>query len=139
MRTVDWSRVSAARGCEEGTFNERVRAMSEQEKREAAHQEGGYNAVPVKHLREKLPKQPAPKTLPPWKVILHNDDVNEIPKVVQVICQLTHLNKEEAVARTLEAHKSGAALLLVTHQERAELYVEQFLTYKLTVTAEPDK
>jgi ATP-dependent Clp protease adaptor protein ClpS len=114
--------------------------MSEQEKREAAHEDGGgYNAAPVKPFKEKAPKQPTPKALPPWRVILHNDDVNEIQKVVQVICQLTRLNKEEAVARTLEAHKSGAALLLVTHQERAELYVEQFLTYSLIVTAEPEQ
>jgi ATP-dependent Clp protease adaptor protein ClpS len=112
--------------------------MSEQDERQSGSEEGGYNAVPVKPLTEKLPKQPPPQSLPRWKVILHNDDVNEMPKVIQVICQLTRLNKEEAVARTIEAHKSGAALLLVTHQERAELYIDQFATYKLTVTAEPD-
>jgi ATP-dependent Clp protease adaptor protein ClpS len=112
--------------------------MSEQENREPAGEEGGYNAAPVKPLKERSPKQPAPRALRPWRVILHNDDLNEIEKVVQVICQLTRLNKEEAIARTIEAHKSGAALLLVTHQERAELYVEQFLTYKLIVTAEPE-
>ena len=112
--------------------------MSEQEKRQSGSDEGGYNAAPVKPLREKSPKQPPPKALPPWKVILHNDDINEMIKVVQVICQLTRLKKEEAVARTLEAHNSGVALLLVTHQERAELYVEQFATYHLTVTAEPE-
>ncbi len=111
--------------------------MSEKEKREAGGEEGGYNAVPVKPRRHILPKQPPPRALPPWKVILHNDDVNELDKVVATICQLTRLSKEEAVARTLEAHKTGVALLLVTHQERAELYVEQFQSCKLTVTAEP--
>jgi ATP-dependent Clp protease adaptor protein ClpS len=129
---------SDAEGSKEGFCEERVRAMSEQDKRESANEEGGYNAAPVKPLKERLPKQPPPRSLRPWKVILHNDDMNEIEKVVQVICQLTRLNKEEAIARTLEAHNTGLALLLVTHQERAELYVEQFLTYKLVVTAEPE-
>jgi ATP-dependent Clp protease adapter protein ClpS len=54
------------------------------------------------------------------------------------VLQLTPLSKEEAIARTLEAHQTGVALLLVTHQERAELHVEQFASYGLTVTAEPE-
>ena len=116
----------------------RVRAMSDQENRQSANEPGGAGTVPVKPIEHRLPQQAPPGTLKPWKVILHNDDVNEIDKVVQVICQLTHLKKQEAAARTQEAHKTGAALLLMTHQERAELYVEQFATYKLTVTAEPD-
>jgi ATP-dependent Clp protease adaptor protein ClpS len=32
---------------------------------------------------------------------------------------------------------SGVALVLVTHKERAELYVEQFASKRLTVTIEP--
>ena len=112
--------------------------MSEQEKREAGGEESGYNAAPVKPRKHVLPRQPIPRALPPWKVLLHNDDINEIGKVVSTICLLTRLNKEEAIARTLEAHQTGVALLLVTHQERAELYVEQFQSCKLTVTAEPE-
>jgi len=42
------------------------------------------------------------------------------------------------VARTLEAHETGSSMLLVTHKERAELYVEQFASCKLNVTCEPD-
>ena len=34
------------------------------------------------------------------------------------------------------AHNTGLALLLTTHRERAELYVEQFHSKKLTVTIE---
>ncbi|MBN1343565.1 MAG: ATP-dependent Clp protease adaptor ClpS [Phycisphaerae bacterium] len=76
--------------------------------------------------------------LPPYRVILHNDDVNDMLRVVQVICNLTPLGPEEAIERMLEAHHTGYALLLVTHKERAELYVEQFASCRLTVTAEPD-
>ena len=37
----------------------------------------------------------------------------------------------------LEAHKSGVALLLVTHKERAELYLDQFQSMGLSVSIEP--
>jgi ATP-dependent Clp protease adaptor protein ClpS len=79
-----------------------------------------------------------PQQLPPYKVILHNDDVNPIDHVVRAILKLTPLKEEDAIARTLEAHVKGLSVLLVTHKERAELYVEQFATFTLTVTCEPD-
>jgi ATP-dependent Clp protease adaptor protein ClpS len=80
-----------------------------------------------------------PKMLPPYKVILHNDDKNDMEHVIESIVMLTTLNKDMAVDRTVEAHKSGCALLLVTHRERAELYAEQFQSRGLTVTIEPDE
>lgn len=75
---------------------------------------------------------------PPYRVILHNDDVNRFDHVIESILKLTPLTVEEAVKKTLEAHETGSALLLVTTRERAELYVEQFASCRLTVTAEPD-
>ena len=78
------------------------------------------------------------RRLPPYRVILHNDDVNTFERVIVSIIRLTPLNEGDAVERTIEAHKSGSALLLVTHLERAELYVEQFASAGLTVSHEPD-
>jgi ATP-dependent Clp protease adapter protein ClpS len=75
--------------------------------------------------------------LPLFRVLLHNDDVNDILDVVEAICDLTPLNARRAAAVTLEAHNQGVALLLTTHRERAELYVEQFHSKRLTVTIEP--
>lgn len=83
--------------------------------------------------------RPAPQRLdrlPLYRVILHNDDVNDIVDVVEAICDLTPLNLQRAAAATIEAHNTGLALLLTTHRERAELYVEQFHSKKLTVTIE---
>lgn len=76
--------------------------------------------------------------LPPFKVVLHNDDVNTVEHVIASIMRLTPLKGPEAFERTLEAHETGASVLLTTHQERAELYCEQFATVQLTVTCEPD-
>ncbi len=78
------------------------------------------------------------RQLPPYRVILHNDNVNTFEHVIRAILKLTQLNEQEAIDRTLEAHETGHSLLLVTHRERAELYCEQFATYRLKVTAEPD-
>lgn len=76
--------------------------------------------------------------LPPFRVLLHNDDVNDVVHVVRSITELTPLSREEAVSRTREANDRGVSLLLVTHRERAELYREQFQTKGLTVTFEPE-
>jgi ATP-dependent Clp protease adaptor protein ClpS len=77
--------------------------------------------------------------LPPYKVVLHNDDVNSFDHVIVVILKLTPLKPPEAVEKTVEAHETGQSVLLVTNKERAELYVEQFATFSLTVTCEPDE
>lgn len=97
----------------------------------------GTATVKPKRAPKKNPKTKPPKHLPPWKVLLHNDNKNEMMFVVRTIVELTPLQKEEAVLRTLEAHERDVALLLVTHKERAELYQEQFQTKGLTVTIEP--
>ncbi len=75
---------------------------------------------------------------PQYKVILHNDDVNDMLYVVDTIFRLTPLSAEQAYNKMLEAHKTGLAVLLVCHKERAELYQEQFRSCGLTVTIEPD-
>jgi ATP-dependent Clp protease adaptor protein ClpS len=84
-----------------------------------------------------VPLKPKRKPLPPWRVLLHNDEVNEMLYVVQAIVSLTPLPLRDAAAKMLEAHKRGLSLLLTTHQERAELYVQQFASCNLIVTIEP--
>jgi ATP-dependent Clp protease adaptor protein ClpS len=92
----------------------------------------------VKAEPANAPKNHPPKKLPPWRVLLHNDDKNDMEKVIKVVQQLTPLSEQEARERTMEAHNSGVSLVLVTHQERAELYVEQFASYSLTASCEAD-
>jgi ATP-dependent Clp protease adaptor protein ClpS len=85
------------------------------------------------------PAKPKPKHLPPWKVLLHNDDVNTFEHVIATIQMLTTIGQQQAELRATEAHLQGVALLLTTHRERAELYVEQFASRKIIVTIEADK
>ncbi len=111
--------------------------MADEKEPQNTEDSGSGASAPVKQPR-KAPRKTPPKQLPPWKVLLHNDDKSAMETVVKVIRQLTPLKKEEAIVRMMEAHTTGVSLLLTTHQERAELYVEQFATFSLTVTIEPD-
>ena len=83
------------------------------------------------------PKRKPPGLLPPWKVLLHNDDKNTYDFVIDSIVELTPLNKQDAELKMKEANDTGVTLLLVTHKERAELYKDQFESKGLTVTIEP--
>jgi ATP-dependent Clp protease adaptor protein ClpS len=114
--------------------------MAEEEKPKAVEGEKSGGATATAKPREKgkrAPKKRPPEMLPPWKVLLHNDDKNDVVHVVESIVELTPLNIHDAKLRTEEAHKTGVSLLLVTHKERAELYKEQFESKSLTVTIEP--
>ena len=99
--------------------------------------ESGTATAKPKGARKAAPKRKPPGHLPPWKVLLHNDDKNDMAFVVDTIVELTPLNKQDAELRMKEADDSGVALLLVTHKERAELYKDQFESKGLTVTIEP--
>jgi ATP-dependent Clp protease adaptor protein ClpS len=83
------------------------------------------------------PRKPATDHLPPYRVLLHNDDVNTQEYVVDTIVDLTPLPHPRAVEVMLEADRTGVALLLITHREAAEFYQERFASKRLTVTIEP--
>ncbi|MHC5003122.1 MAG: ATP-dependent Clp protease adaptor ClpS, partial [Planctomycetota bacterium] len=96
-------------------------------------QEGGSTATAT----ATRPAPPRVDRLPPWNVLLHNDDVNDMVYVVDTIVELTTLDRQEAIARMLEAHVRDLTLLLSTHREHAELLEERFSSKRLTVTIEP--
>jgi ATP-dependent Clp protease adaptor protein ClpS len=77
--------------------------------------------------------------LPPWRVMLHNDDVHSMEDVVAaLLITVPDLTPEEATAIMFEAHFNGVALVIVTPKERAEFYRERLESFGLTSTIEPD-
>ena len=112
-------------------------AEKDKEQQGGALPDSGTATVKPKRAPKKAPKKDPPQPLPPWKVLLHNDDKNNLDFVIGTVMELTHLNEQDAKARTLEAHKKGLSLLLTTHKERAELYQDQFTSKGIVVTIEP--
>jgi ATP-dependent Clp protease adaptor protein ClpS len=81
--------------------------------------------------------KPPPRQLPRYKVVLHHDSANDLMFVVRSVMELTRFPRAEATHKMWEAHHCGRSVLLTTYLERAELYVQQFASKGLTVTAEP--
>lgn len=85
---------------------------------------------------EKPKLKPKVEQMPPYRIILHNDEINTAEYVVTKVQEITKLEEEIAVKRVIEAHENGLAPLLTTHKEKAELFVEMFESCKITVTME---
>jgi len=97
---------------------------------------GGVTEAPARREREQGGDRRADR-LPPYRVLLHNDDHNQMLDVVETIVELTPHPRHRSVEIMLAAHTRGVALVVVTHKERAELYRDQFASKGLTVTIEP--
>ena len=76
------------------------------------------------------------REVPRFKVVLHRDD-NDLMFVVRSVMELTRFPRAEATHKMWEAVHRGCSTLLTTYFERAELYVVQFASKGLKVTAEP--
>jgi ATP-dependent Clp protease adapter protein ClpS len=83
------------------------------------------------------PDAPRSRPLPPYKVILLHEAGQELMGIVRAVMELTRLCREEATHKMWESYHCGQSQLLVTHKERAELYIDQFATRGVTVTIEP--
>jgi ATP-dependent Clp protease adaptor protein ClpS len=75
------------------------------------------------------------ETLPPYVVVLHNDDVNSMDHVVIALVQsVPELTVEQAVEVMLTAHEDGRADVIACPLERAELYRDRLEAHGLTAT-----
>ena len=77
------------------------------------------------------------ETLPPYRVLLHNDDEHEMGFVVRaLVASVPELTAERAAEVMLEAHLQGQAEVIVCPLERAELYRDRLRTYGLGSSVE---
>jgi ATP-dependent Clp protease adaptor protein ClpS len=78
------------------------------------------------------------RLLPPYRVVLHNDDHNTMDHVVRSLQKsVPGLTQERAAEIMLEAHNHGSATVIVCALEPAELYRERLEGYGLTATIAP--
>ncbi len=76
-------------------------------------------------------------TLPPYHVVLHDDDVNEMAHVVRaLLASVPELEGQRATEIMLEAHLHGRADVIACPLERAELYRDRLKTFGLSATIE---
>ena len=75
--------------------------------------------------------------LPPFRLVLHNDEVNSMDWVAEslVMC-VPEVAVEAAWSIMLEAHDRGRAVVVVCPLERAELYAERLGRRGLTASVE---
>ena len=82
--------------------------------------------------------KPRQRLLPPYVVILHNDDVHDMLEVVQALRRsVPALTAAKATRIMLEAHNTGQAVVIACPLEEAEFYQQRLQTYGLTVTVRP--
>lgn len=75
--------------------------------------------------------------LPPYIVLLHNDDHNSMDHVIYALVEsVPELSIERAAEIMLEAHVQGRAVVVTTPLELAELYRDRLETFGLTATIE---
>jgi ATP-dependent Clp protease adaptor protein ClpS len=104
--------------------------------------EKGYGMGPLTQqsggqVETERPVRPILQLLPPYKVLLHNDDIHLFQEVIEALVRSVPVSTQEADAITWKAHIEGCAVVIVCNEEEAEYYKEHLETYWLTITIEP--
>jgi ATP-dependent Clp protease adaptor protein ClpS len=71
-----------------------------------------------------------------YNVILWNDDFHTFDFVARVLMQVIGINRKDAYKHAEAVHNLGKSIVATETRERAELYYEQLLAFRLTVTIE---
>lgn len=71
----------------------------------------------------------ATRRVPPYHVILANDDDHSMDFVVDVLRKVLSIKLEAAMVLMIEAHTEGRAIIWTGPKEVAELKVEQVTTF----------
>ena len=102
-------------------------------------------ASPV--LTPKTQEEQEVKLLPPYHVILHNDDHHSMEFVMEVLTKVFKYKTEESYTLMMRAHEQGRSVVWTGAKEVAELKIEQMISFHekregadlgpLTVSLEP--
>jgi ATP-dependent Clp protease adaptor protein ClpS len=94
-------------------------------------EQGTQTVTPPKTARKKSPKpsRKPPKQLPPFNVVLLDDDDHTYEYVIEMLGKVFGYVKEKAFELAKEVDSSGRVIVLTTHKELAELKRDQILGY----------
>ncbi len=79
--------------------------------------------------RGKTATESQTKQLPPFNVIILNDEEHTVDYVVELLTKLFAHPLKAAVELTWRIHNTGRAVVYTTHKEKAELKRDQVLSY----------
>jgi ATP-dependent Clp protease adaptor protein ClpS len=103
---------------------------------DAAGDEEGWNVstdLPLPEIvvttRPKSREETHTRWLPPYHVVLHNDDFHSFEFVVDVLRKALGLSAERAYQLTLQAHTQGKAVVWTGAKEVAEFKADQVRTF----------
>ena len=85
----------------------------------------------MKQAQPKPATKPRQDKLPPYHVILLNDDDHTYDYVVEMLQKIFNHSVEQAYLMALQVDRNGKAIVCTTHKERAELKCEQIRSYGL--------
>jgi ATP-dependent Clp protease adaptor protein ClpS len=80
-------------------------------------------------VRTKEKETTKTRRVPPYNVILLNDDHHSMEFVIEVLCKALGYNVERAYQLMMTAHNSGRAVVWTGPKEVAELKCEQIRTF----------
>ena len=79
--------------------------------------------------KPKAREEASTRQIPPYNVILENDDFHSLEFVVDVLLKALGCVVERAIQLALEAHNTGRSIIWTGTKEVAELKVEQIRTF----------
>ena len=100
--------------------------MSEQNdpsQEKPASEQGTTAVAPAKPAEQ--PKKRPPKTLPPYNVVLLNDNDHSYEYVIQMLKSIFGHNDQQGFKLAEEVDNKGRAIVFTTHRELAELKRDQ--------------
>lgn len=106
--------------------------MSDSEKETSASESssgGGGGATAVAPAKPKAHKKKKPRKLPPYHVVLLNDDDHSYEYVIEMLQVLFGHPPEKGYQMAKEVDSNGRVIVLTTHKEMAELKRDQIHAY----------
>ena len=94
-----------------------------------AGQGGGGSATATKPKRPEKTRRTPPKLLPPYNVVLLNDDDHSYDYVIEMLAVVFGYPSEKGYLLAKEVDQTGRVICLTTHREHAELKREQIIAY----------
>ena len=87
--------------------------------------------IVTQQVKPKPATKPRQDKLPPYHVILLNDDDHSYAYVVEMLQEIFKHTEAQAFLMALQVDRTGKAIVCTTHKERAELKCEQIRSYGL--------